>query len=428
MEQENSNQADQAASVLQRKTSVGKAEHQARAMSLPKALRISMAKVADDLCEMALAVIGVRRQTCKLSELPDVFDPKHLLVLLDGTLRRRAAAVFDPVFVGGLIQQETMAKVMPVLDEETRQLTATDAAICAPFLDELLKRAAALPEEEAQRDLIAGYRFGAYCEEPRLLMMALEEPEYELFHLTVDMAGGQRQGLMTLCFPTTRVEALSVQEDQTSPDAPDSGRPGRGGIQIPQTSLMERTVMALNVDLNIALARIRMTVSTLQALKVDDVLDLDVNSFDTCTVQTREGRRLSRGKLGQIDGVRALQLEHEAPRFNAPRRRGADRPDLDLPVVSGDGTGTQARSRGSALKQLPQAVPATLDDMGADMPHMVEIPALGDLPEVGDLPQMPVLAKVPDLPEGESLSGQPDMPDLSDLPDFNNDDGPMTIT
>lgn len=71
-------------SVLQRKARAGKQEHQARAMTVAKALRVSFAKVADKLLDLALAVIGVTRERCDGDQLPDKIDEAGLLLLLDG--------------------------------------------------------------------------------------------------------------------------------------------------------------------------------------------------------------------------------------------------------------------------------------------------------------------------------------------------------
>ena len=389
-QQQNSEQASEATSALHRKVRVGKADHQARAMSLPKALRLSLAKVADELCDMAMAVIGIRAQTCKADELTSHLQGTTLLMLMDGPQRRRGAAMFDPIFVGGLIQQQTMGKVMPTPEEQGRLLTATDAAMCAPFLDDLIARTATLPEEKEQRCLIEGFRFGAHCVDERLLLMALEEPEYEVFQLTVDMAGGVRQGQITLCFPVADAAPLAA-----SGGAMDR----RGDAQQPKTSRLERTVLALHVDLNVALARIRMPLSDLQSLKVGVVLDLDVSTFDQAIVQTCDGRKLSRGTLGQIDGTRALQLEQAPEPFNAPRRRASDRADLDLPRVSGDGTGTRSVDIDTGQKQLP--VPPMAPESAFE-----ELPAMAAMPTIADMPAMD------------------QMPDMSDLPGLNSEGDP----
>lgn len=417
MEKQQDNQSQQAVSVLHRKTSVGKAEHLARAMTLPKAFRLGVAKAADKLYDMAIAVIGVRQQLCTTAALSELLDEKALLILLDGPFQRRGAAMLDATFVGGLIQQQTMGKILSAPAEDTRPLTATDAAICAPFLEDMLARAAKLPEEVAQRQLVEGFRFGAHSEAPRQLMMALDRPDYEVFHLTVDMAAGTRQGQIMLCFPL-RDSDVPYEEDGATGD--------RGQITEKSTSQMERTVLALNVELNISLARIQLPLIDLQDLKIGQVLDLHVSSFEQSIVQTRDGRKLSRGKLGQIDGVRALQLEHAPDGLVSPRRRVSDRADLDLPDVSGDGTGTQTPSE-LGLKQLPATLPSDLPNLAPD-PVSLDLPDLPALDNDSAVPDLPDLGEMPDIHTAPDLPDLPDLPDMSDLPDFDGDMPEMSIT
>ncbi|MFC6584467.1 hypothetical protein [Sulfitobacter aestuariivivens] len=180
--------------ALRRKARAGLEERAARIVSLPKALRLTLARVADDLLDMAMAVIGIRREERTGDALEDLFDPSHLLMLLDGPQRRRAAIAFDPALVGGLIQQETMGRVAALQDSDSRAMTDTDGAICAPLIDALLARAAPMIELPDEQGLIDGYAFGARVNDPRLMVMALEASHYQVLHLTVDLAGGASGG------------------------------------------------------------------------------------------------------------------------------------------------------------------------------------------------------------------------------------------
>lgn len=364
------------ASALHAMVRKGSEQRQARVMSLPKALRLTLAKVADDLFAMAAAVIAVRVEVRGGDELEGLFDPGHLLMLLEGPVRRRAGAAFDPALTGALIQQQTMNKVLPALDADPRQPTDTDAAICAPFLDGLIARAAPLPEEAGEQALMKGYEFGARMEDPRLLLMALDAPEFTVVHMTVDVEAGVRQGNIVLCFP--KVEA--AEDLPPSDDVEDVGKPVKGGS-------LEKQVLAINADLNVSLTRLRMPLSQLRSLQVGETLDLGVTAFDEAQVQTRDGRKLSRGTLGQIGGMRALQLEHASKGLREPRRRASDREALDLPQVSGDGTGTQIALDDADLAVSGDALP-DLPAVSADagLPDLTDLPDLPDLPDMSDLP------------------------------------------
>lgn len=373
-DQQSDGDATAAGSVLARKTRAGREVRQSQTMSLAKALRLTLAKVADDQLDMAMAVIGARVETCNNEDLGQLFEDAGLLMLLDGVDRRRGAAVFDADLVGGLIQQQTMGKVTAALDGDPRPMTATDAAICAPFLDMLLARAAPLPEEAADRALLDGYAFGARVGDTRLLLMALEESEYHIVHLTVDVAGGVRQGRIMLCLPS--VLALRVGGVLSDPDTTDPAT-----AVPPVVAKLDKNVLALKVELKVALATLTMPLRAMQKMAVDDVFDLGITAFDQAVVQTKEGRRLGSGVLGQINGMRAVQLEHVASSSIQPRRRAADRATLDLPSVQGDGTGTQRAAR---IGETADVISVT-DDDAAEMPDMTDLPGFEEdmLPQMG---------------------------------------------
>lgn len=376
------------ASALHRKARVGAAEHQTRSMSVQKALRLTLAKVADEMFDMALTAIGLRSEQRDGDALADLFDAPALLMALDGPSGRRAAAVFDPVLVGGLIQQQTMGRVMPETDGGARSLTATDAAICAPFLDALLERAALLPETDADRQLLQGYRFGTRAEDARILQMTLEAPEYQVVHITVDIAAGTRQGQIILCIPM-----MANVCAETDPIAD----PEVAGIGRRQHRSLNETVMALHIDLNVALARLSMPLSAVSALAPGDVLELGVTSFDQSRVLTMAGHGVGRGTLGQIDGVRALRVDHQKITVTTPKRRASDRAELDLPEVSGDGTGTRIGDSevtvtlvepSVELTDLPPQEPSTSPDLAAtpDLPDMSDLPGFADDNEFSEVP------------------------------------------
>ncbi len=373
-----SGQAEQGAtsSVLQRKARSGRVEHQSRAMSVAKALRITLAKVADDLFDLALAAIGLRMETRAGEDLAELLTDPALLMSLDGPAGRRAAAVLDPLLVGGLIQQQTMGKVMPDSGDAGRVMTETDAAISAPFLDALLERAAVLPETEAERQLLQGFRFGTRAEDARLLLMTLEQPVYQVVHITVDISAGTRQGTIILILPLVDEEAGG-----TGPDH--DGVAAAGDNTDQHSGTLNDTVMALHVDLNVAVARLRMPLGDMGALEVGNVLQLGAAAFDQSRILTQSGLGVGGGTLGQVDGVRTLRL--------ASPKAGKPAPE--------QGAGT------TGMKNHPPDVDhgavKALDRDGAAVP-----PGLPDPSEPPDLGQMP------DTTDLAGLSGQKDFPEL----------------
>jgi len=391
-------------SVLLRKTRLGQEVRQTHSTSLAKALRLSLAKVADQQMGLALAVLVAKVEVAEQEALAELFEGAPLLMLLDGTVGRRGAAVFDSDLVGALIQQQTMGRVTPPLGGEPRKMTDTDAAICAPFLEAVMARAAGMPDDKDEQGLLDGYSFGARVGDTRLLMMALEQPAYHVVRLTLDVAGGARQGHITLCLPPVprAGQNLSDLEDteENAPPAP----------------LLDKTVLALEVELHVALTSLTMPLGAVQRMVKGEVFDLGITAFDEACVQTVQGRRLGNGVLGQINGTRALQLEHEKVKAHQPRRRASDRATLNLPNVGGDGTGTRREDMAAGpLADLDDGntFDGTLNDMAPQPAVKMAQPA----PE-GSVPDLPPLDGLPDLPDMSDLPGMDDLADLPDLPEL----------
>lgn len=381
---------DDTSSVLRRKAQSGREVHQARAMSIPKALRLTVAKLADQMFNMAMSVIGVTREVVQGGGIGALFDQPALLTLLDGPDRRTGAAILDTVLVGGLIQQQTMGTVLPAPEgAEPRAMTPTDASLCAPFLDALIERAALLPEDEADRALIAGFRFGARAEDSRILQLALEAQEYEVIRLTLDLAGGKRQGSMALVFPLGKKPVI----DLATADEP----PGLTDV-VPKPTLAD-IVMGLEAEVSVALTRLRLPLARLGGLNVGDTLDLGVSGLDNALVMNADGRLMSRGRLGLSNGFRAVQLAAEKPSGQQPQRRASDRAQVDQPPFDAHYT------------QDTIDMPASLD-IGNDLSELPDLSEFSDLPDIDGLADLPDFGEMPDMS---------DLPELSDLPPFDSD-------
>ncbi len=388
--------ADSSGTIIHRKAAAGLAEHQARAMSLAKALRLTFAKVADTLFDMSIGVISVRRETLARDAINDALGSDGLRMVFDGPMRARAAVILDGELVASLIQQQTMGKVLPDTSDSERTLTATDAAVCAPFLEEVLNEAAKLPEDPNDVQVISDYRFGVWAEDARILGMALEAQDYDLIHIDLDIAGGVRQGHALLCMP--QIETVPMRARLSSEEGTTSGQ-----ALAPMGAQLSETVLNLEAEVRISLAQARMSLRKLGQLEVGATLDLVQARFDNVAIQTIEGRTVARAVLGQLDGNRAVQVKTAqsagpTPMFNAG-----------------------GLSAGAMALAGPTGLDPDMTDMasmGADLADISEatgIPDLPDMPEfddTSDLPDLPDMTDLPDLPDMGALEDLPDLPEL----------------
>jgi flagellar motor switch protein FliM len=363
--------AEQMTSLVQRKARTGSEAHAARAMSLARALRLSAAQQADQLMGLPLSALSVTRRMIGSEDVEGCLEADWLMLLMDGTGGQVATVLLDAVLVEGLIQQQTMGKVRPVVEGgEPRKHTATDAALCAPYIENVLIRASKLPEEEADRDLLNGYRFGVWAQETQQAKLAMDAPTYNVVEMTVDLAAGARAGKIMLVLPEpARIAPLSDDGDG------EQSQPVQG-------EKLTHNVMQLHAVLTIALSRIKMPIQKVSKLKVGDVLNLQVSSMSQALVLDANGRALSRGTLGQVDGMRAVQVEQQKGKHHSePRRRASDRADLDLPDVTApveDGFDAQIAAEDASIPSVSEVdIFGNMDDLPV-MPDMDEASKAAD--------------------------------------------------
>ena len=377
---------------LHQKVRLGQEEGQARAVSLGRALRLTLAKVGEERFDLPLAVLGVTSKLRSNGDLPKALGEGNLLLVLDGPEGARGGVVVEESVVAGLIQQQTMGKVIAPNGAPARTLTPTDAAICAPLIDAVLSRAALLPDAQKDRKLLEGFRFGAGVPDPRLMLMALEAPSYVVVEITIDMAAGTRQGVLKLILPEVSL--------RSSPAA----RLPKAAEDAPKIGALEETVMRLKVDLPVVLSRVSVPLSRISSLQVGELLEVPRANFDAVRLQTSDGKVIAVGMLGKSNLQRALRIVPQKPVSNIPKRRGGDAAELGL-----------ADPEPGAFQSLSAPSAGAMASPGADLPDALEI-GIGKGPEeiitVDDLPDLPDLPAMDDLPDLPDLDGLPDLPDL----------------
>ncbi|ASM71800.1 MULTISPECIES: FliM/FliN family flagellar motor switch protein [Roseobacteraceae] len=371
-------------SVLHRKTVAGQQQHQARSVTVAKAMRLSVAKVALDVFDMAMQAIGLVVEERSQEDCVEMMADDALLVLLDGPQGRVGAAMIDAGLVGGLIQQQTMGRVTPE-PGSARPMTDTDAAMCAPMLDALFAKAAQAVEDEGDKLLLRGFTFGARADEPRLVAMALEERDYRVIRLTLDMAKGARQGDLVLFVPSVPVP---------DPDGDGLDEAEHTGAADSGPRNLTDVVMHLEAELMVQLCHVRMNLSDLTRLSAGDTLLLPPGTFPKTRIIAQSGKCLGTGTLGQVDGQRALKIDREPSHAKQPQRRESDQPDVEMPQVAPIDMGLSGDpdSPASIPPELPMAALPDFDDL--QLPELDDLPDLNSLP---DLDKLPDLAALPDL-------------------------------
>ncbi len=275
-------------SVLQRKLASAGGETAGTGRSILRALRLAVARAAADVFDLALSAIGATQAWRGQDDLGRHLDDTRLLVLLDGPEGATGALSLDRTALGALIQQQTTGKVLDT-PSGTRPYTGTDAALTAPLIDAMLTGAHELCDRPEDRDCLAGYRFGARAGDSRSLLLALEGESFRVFDLTLDIAGGQIQGAMTLILPEPAQPAGAGE--------PGAGEPG-----------LEAVFGTVRAELMASIGHVQLPLSELGQMKPGDILPLQGRNLRGVELWTIAGERVARGRLGQIRGLRAVRL------------------------------------------------------------------------------------------------------------------------
>ena len=378
-------------SVLARKAAQGTQDQEARAMSVPKAMRLSLAKLGKDVFEVPIATIGAVTEERKAAEVIELLGETDLLCLLEDDRGRIGAAAIGADIVGGLIQQQTMGKV-DASDGKHRPMTATDAAMCAPLLDGVFERVTPMLEVDAEREIVSSFRFGARLEDARNLEMALELPEYFVVRLTLDLAIGARQGELKLILPMGDLVS-SENLDGSDEDAE----------VVPDGPQMSDVAMGLPVELNMVLCKFSVELAQAEQFAIGDAVRLPPNTFPETEIVTDTGSTIGLGVLGQVNGIRALRLKRSPSYADQPRRRESDFPELDLPAIEALPDKRKDRAGDVEISEVGQSLPI---DLGEDLPSLKEeLQPLDESNQSG--------SKVAKIKPGDT-----DLPELDDFPDL----------
>ncbi|MEM1006769.1 MAG: FliM/FliN family flagellar motor C-terminal domain-containing protein [Pseudomonadota bacterium] len=275
--------------ALARKLSMAQDDVGDRPHSILRALRLGFARVAAERFNLPLAVIGAKQSERKPENLANLVGEDVLMLLFSGE-DGVSAACLDVNTVSAIVQSQTIGEVTQT-PPPVRAFTDTDAAMTAPLVEDALKSAAALGATEDEHARLSAVEFTSRATDRRTLVLALVDDAYRVFDLTIDLAGGLRQGRIFVLLPD-----LSCSADDSDGDDTESG------LRLEQSSGV------LRAELNAVLCRVTLPFDHLSELRVGAMLPLAGARLDRTEVVSIDGLRASVGRLGQCGGMRAVRL------------------------------------------------------------------------------------------------------------------------
>ncbi|MEL7257978.1 MAG: FliM/FliN family flagellar motor switch protein [Pseudomonadota bacterium] len=297
---------DSADSVIHRKAQVARDGFDAREMSPAKALRLALAKAAARLMGLALTVRTVEQTSLLSPEVEEAMGDEGLLVLLDGPDHARGVVRLDLQMVAALIEMQLKGRVIHG-DAEPRPFTATDAAIAQPLINAVLDGLDETLTEAGLANCAQRFRFGDRVADARTLALALSEPDFDHFRLSVDLAGGAKSGVLDLVLPKAphkltsetdiEAQALAIKLEQNALNAP--------------------------VTLDAILGRVRAPLHDVCEWKPGTVLPLSPDVLTEARLLGAGRHVVASVKLGQLNGFRAVRMIDESAERGFAQSGGA---------------------------------------------------------------------------------------------------------
>lgn len=344
-----------------------------------------------------------------LLEMPEVSLP----FLMGGTDGTMGLFLLDGPLIDGLIEQQLLGKVLPT-ERLERPVTSIDAGLSEGFVRALMTRITGPAPKQ-----ISGFTPQGSQQDRPALRLALGDGRYDVIEATLDMGPGIKTGRFEIWVPALSDGQALLSAKETNPE-------------------MLEILLDCEVELGTRIEGCTTTAQKLMEMEPDKLLVFPKSALTEVALTDCKGQTIARGRLGQLNGERALRIMELSKVFgdravaadpglgalttaaNPPPPIALSEPtDFDMPapamgmaldgaadidVTGGDLPGIDLEM--PAMAAAPMDLGGGLDlemtpDVGADLPAMAapQIDLGGADGEVGDFPAMDMAALGIDLDE-----------------------------
>ena len=323
-----------------------------------RALRLAVARVANNTVGLVLTVTGVAGETLPLDGMLDGLGSDLMLVALHRDGKMIGLIALDTQFRAAVLEMQTVGAVIAAAAEE-RPGTSTDKIMCEPLIDGLLD---AMPPAMVGGQLegwIDRCREGNRINSARAAGLLLADCNYRVMRITVDLGVADRQGLILVALPPLPQMAVPTADPVETQD---------WGSQFRQ--IVSDSPATLSAQLH----RFKIPLAQARALEVGHVLPLTGCNVHSVRLLSPTGQKVAQAKLGQLGGMRAVRVE------SAPKPQMTDLSGVGAALSDGMGGDP-------GMLALGADDPMMADDMpgAADFSGMAESGDFGGIADENDL-------------------------------------------
>ena len=369
------------AGIIRRKLAASRVDRAEGGPGADRAWRVSLARAVQDHLKLSLDVRSLSIERRSLAELAELIPERALIAILEGPSEGLGAIIVSQPVLTGFIEAQTIGRLRSQ-EVVPRKPTRTDAAMVATVVDAALTGLETQLAEEADLVWAGGFRYASFLDDPRPLVLLLEDAPLKLLRAEVSLGGGVRQGSILLAVPA---EGRGRQPASASDEAPvETHGPAFA-------TLLADKVMEAQARVDAVLARVTLSLGQVMRLEPGAVLPLGEAALDAIRLEGLDGKHVADGKLGQNRGLRAIRIaEAKGLRTATGESEGQMG---GLPVGGMAGLGGLGGGLDAGLGDLgggfdmPQPMAADLGNFDFGAAEGGDFPAAG-LDEGGDFPAM----------------------------------------
>ncbi|MBE3639200.1 FliM/FliN family flagellar motor switch protein [Mangrovicoccus algicola] len=370
-------------------TLAGRAPPEFGEVSPAKALRLALAKAGQEVLQQVVTGSGLEELKLPIDKVADQLPEAALVLELSGPRGKRGLIALDRGLVFAITESLTTGHVNggPVPD---RLPTRTDALLCRRFLVMMMTVFAARLVGHPASDWATGFVPEEKIEDLRRLPVTMEDVPYRMLVMETDIALGTRLGQICILVPwdDMSLEPVAALEDHGAEDRARAW-----------SSALEAAVMGCDIEMTAVLHRAQMTVAELRALQPGSLIRLPAGALGRAVLETADGQKVFSGRLGDLDGYRAVMVEDLPGAPSGPPESPGDPGAPSLPDTG-------------MVDAMAMAAPGNLEMPAFDEGAAEEMPPLDfDAIEAGEaLPELDGDFPAMDL-------GGLNMDDLDDMPE-----------
>ncbi len=265
---------------------------EATAHAIP-ALVIAIGKVARKLFDAEASFEDAKQSEMPLKSLLAGAPDPGLLMVVEAGDGQKGLISLDAMLVNGLVEIVTGAADNAVF-RQARTPTMIDAALCQEFCTHLLSAFPQELERSAGQPILPGLTVAHSEIQAAKLAFSLSDTGYCCLSGKVAFQTGQRGGTLSLALPRAVWPGPSGEPNQ-SPD-PEWSR------------ALTANVMAAPLVLRADLETVPTGLETALGLNVGDLIPISQNALSDLTLISDRGVELMVGRLGQLNGKKAILL------------------------------------------------------------------------------------------------------------------------